>query len=154
MNLQEIIDPTLGEMGTLDPLPAGEYLCVITDSEPTKTKDGNSQYLKIELEVVDGDYKGRKVFSNLNLWHSKPQVVEIAKKELNSIIAATGVQNPKDSSQLQGIPIVVKLTQKKSEYMGEERIQNNIVGYRSKLAAASQKQPATQTTGASQWLNK
>ncbi len=154
MNLQEIVDPTLGEMGALDPLPAGEYLCVISDIAPTATKDGKSQYLKVELEVIEDDYKGRKVFSNLNLWHSNPQVVEIAKKELNSIIAACGVKNPKDSSQLQGIPIVVKLTQKKNEYLGEERIQNNIVGYRSKLAAASQKKPATQTTGASQWLNK
>ena len=34
---------------SFDPLPAGEYLCVITGSEEKPTKTGNGSYLELEF---------------------------------------------------------------------------------------------------------
>ena len=50
-----------------DPIPAGKYLGVISDSEFKPTKSGNGNFLELTFEVLEGEYKGRRLWSRLNL---------------------------------------------------------------------------------------
>lgn len=91
------------------PIPAGEYPAIITDSEMKDSQKGG-QYLKLTVELIDGQYKGRKVFANLNLRNANPEAEKIAKISLGDICRAVGVLHPRESSELHGKPLAVKLS--------------------------------------------
>lgn len=44
-----------------DPIPAGKYLAVITETEMKDTKKGGGQYLQLTFQIIDGPFKGRYV---------------------------------------------------------------------------------------------
>ena len=50
-----------------EPIPAGKYLAVITDSEMKPTKSGNGSYLELTFQVIEGEYKNRLLWARLNL---------------------------------------------------------------------------------------
>jgi len=70
------------------------------------TKDGRGQYLYLELDILDGQFAGRKLFDRLNLVNDNPDTVDIAKRALSSICRATGQMQVKDSEQLHLIPMI------------------------------------------------
>lgn len=84
----------------MDPIPPGEYVMQITDSEMKDTKNRDGQYLQLALEVTEGEYRGRKVFDRLNLSNPNQTAVEIAHKTLSSICHALGIMKVRDSNQL------------------------------------------------------
>lgn len=88
-----------------EPIPTGWYPVKIIKSEmkPTNAKDGS--YLELEVEVLSGEFAGRKGWDRLNLVNGNPTAVEIAYRTLSAICHATGVININDSSQLHGIPL-------------------------------------------------
>ena len=45
-----------------EPLPSNWYKCVITDTEKKPTKAMTGSYLQLTIEVIEGEYQGRKVF--------------------------------------------------------------------------------------------
>ena len=96
-------------MDDRSPIPAGDYPMHIvkTEFKPTKAKTGH--YLACQLKVLDGEYKGRVVFLNLNLDNPNPVAVEIANKELNSICQACGQEGVEDSDELLNIPMMVSV---------------------------------------------
>ena len=100
---------TVKPQDSFEPLPAGWYNTKIVASEAKPTKDNESGYLQLELEVLDGEYKGRKLFDRLNLWNKSVQASEIAQRQLSAYCHATGVLVLQDSVQLHGIPIKVKV---------------------------------------------
>lgn len=82
----------LEQYSTLDsfsPLPPGEYRVGIMASELKNTRSGNSM-LSFTYEVMDGEFQGRKIWDNLNLWHNNPKTVEIAMRQLKSIATVSG----------------------------------------------------------------
>jgi len=93
------------------PIPAGKYKAVITDSESKPTAKGG-EYLKLTVEIIEGQYKGRKVFGNLNLKNPNPEAEKIARIALADICRAVGVTHPRDSSELHNKPLVAKLAVK------------------------------------------
>jgi len=92
-----------------EPLPAGQYEAVAIESEMVPTKSGNGSYLKITFEVLTEEYKGRKLWARLNLSNPNRTAVEIAQKELSAICRAVGVLEPKDSSELHDIPLMLRV---------------------------------------------
>ncbi|MDP2689024.1 MAG: DUF669 domain-containing protein [Deltaproteobacteria bacterium] len=118
-----------------DPVPAGKYLAVITDSEMKPTKNGNGRYLELTFQVIDGPYKGRLLWSRLNLENPSDQAVQIARGELSAICRAIGVMQPKDSVELHNLPLVVSVKCKSREDTGD--IVNEIKGYSKKEAATA-----------------
>ncbi len=42
-----------------DPIPAGRYQAIITDSEQKPTKAGTGHYLQLTFQIQEGTYKGR-----------------------------------------------------------------------------------------------
>ena len=91
-----------------EPLPAGRYVAIIVKSENKDSKSGGT-YLKLEVDIVEGQYKGRKLFANLNLVNANDMAVKIAKTELANICRAVGVMRPKDSSELHNKPISIRV---------------------------------------------
>ncbi len=89
-------------------IPVGEYPCMIVKSELKASKTGG-EFLLLEIDVIEGQYQGRKVFSRLNLVNSNPVAVKIARNELAKICLAVGVTDPKDSQDLHNIPFIGKI---------------------------------------------
>ncbi|CAN5469613.1 hypothetical protein BH11PLA2_BH11PLA2_21080 [soil metagenome] len=118
-----------------DPLPAGKYLAVITESEMKPTKAGTGQYLQLTFEILDGQFKGRKVWARLNLANSNEMTVKIAQAELSAICRAVGVLAPNDSVELHNLPLVITVKCKKRDDTGD--VTNEIKGYAKKEAPQS-----------------
>ena len=97
------------EMQSFDPLPAGEYIAHVVSSEVKSNKANTGELLKMEWDILDGEYTGRKVFANYNLSHSNPKVAEIGQRELAAACRAMGQGAVQDSEQLHAIPCVIKL---------------------------------------------
>jgi hypothetical protein len=106
------------------PLPAGRYTAMIVKSETQATKAGNGSYLKLEIDIVDGQYKGRKLFENLNLENPNQQAVNIAKATLANICRAVNILHPKDSSELhlKPISIMVSVEPERDGYPASNRV--------------------------------
>lgn len=129
----------------LKPMPEGEYKAAITASENKQTKKGDGHYLALTFDVLDGEYKGRKLWTNLNLNNPNSTAVEIAKSELSAICHAVGVLTPKDSVELHNKPLVVSVKLEKRNDTGE--LQNRIKGYKSLKAAAEESTPQPVAAG-------
>lgn len=125
---------------SFDPVPAGEYLCIITASDDKPTKSGNGSYLELEFEVIDGPYKGRKLWDRLNLANPNEMAVKIARATLSAICRAVGVMEPKDSGELHDLPLFVKVRLDKRSDTDEPS--NVIKGYRGRQGSALDPVPA------------
>ena len=126
-----------------EPVPAGKYLVVIRDSQDKISKKGHT-YLSLEFEILDGQYRGRKLWANLNLSHPDADVVKYARAELAEICKAVGVLKPADSVQLHNLPLVITVKVVARKDTGE--LQNRIKGYARKEAANGQPQQAQTST--------
>lgn len=107
-------EPDAGGFG--DPLPEGWYDAMVDESSVEPTKDnattGNC-YAKLRFSIIDGEFKGRKVFKNFNIKNSNPQAEEIGRKQLTAVGHAVGVPNATDTSQLHAVPMHIKVTLRK-----------------------------------------
>ncbi len=110
-------------------IPEGDYKVAITKSENKPTKAGTGSYLQLKLQVLEGEYKGRFLWSRLNMDNPNSQAVEIAKSELSAICHATGVLTPQDSVELHNKPMFVSVKVRKRQDNGE--LSNEIKGYKS-----------------------
>ena len=87
-NLNGFDAATVDPATDFEPLPAGKYLAVITDSEMKPTKAGTGHYLQMTFQVIDGPFKNRLLWSRLNLDNPNRQAVQIAQGELSAICRA------------------------------------------------------------------
>ena len=133
----QTFDANTVEPSNFDVFPAGKYLAQIVSSEMRPTKDGRGQYLFLELDILEGQFAGRKLFDRLNLVNDNPDTVDIATRTLSSICRATGQMQVKDSEQLHLIPLIadVRVRPPKGQY-GE----SNSIRYLPRNATAA---PAT-----------
>lgn len=119
-----------GYTGTNEPLPAGWYQAMITETEFKATKDNTGRRLNLTWEVIDGTHKGRKIFTGLNLVNKNPKAAEIARKELNTICAASGFAKGhtlRDSTELHNAPIWIQV--KVQPATAEYPAKNEVNGY-------------------------
>ena len=125
-----------------DAIPAGKYLAVITRSDKIETKDQKGQFLFLEFEIVEGDYKNRKLWSRLNINNKNPETVRIANADLAAICRAVNVMQPRDSSELHNLPLTIIVKCRKNQ---DDEIVNEIKGYAPKasLSGAVAAAPAT-----------
>ena len=115
--------------GDYSPVPPGEYKVSITSSEFVETKGGNGHMLKLEIEILEGDQAGRKLFDRLNLDNPNAQAVEIAQRQLSAICHAVGKLSVSDSDELHGLPMVavVKVDQPRTGKDGKEYGASNAI---------------------------
>jgi hypothetical protein len=122
-----------------EPLPAGKYPAVIIESEMKPNKAGTGHYLQLTFEVLDGTFKGRRVWARLNLDNPNAQAVQIARAELSAVCRAVGVLAPNDSADLHNLPLVIAVKCRKREDTGD--LTNEVKGYAKREAPAAA-QPA------------
>jgi hypothetical protein len=130
-----------------DPLPVGKYLAVISASEMKPTKSGNGSFLELVFDVIEGEYKGRKLWARLNLDNANQTTVKIARAELSAICRAVGVLEPKDSCELHNLPLVITVKQKKD---GDGEVRNEVKGY-AKRETANGAKPAQAVAQTPPW---
>ena len=118
------VEPDQGAMT----LPAGWYNVAIDESDLKPTKDGTGTYLKLRFNVLDGQYRGRKVFTQLNIRHPNAQTQEIAQRQLSAIGHAVGVLHIQDSNQLHGLPLKIRVKIRPAEGQYDES--NDITAYK------------------------
>lgn len=117
-----------------EPIPAGKYVAVITESELKPTKVGTGYYLQLTFQIQEGDYKNRILWSRLNIDNPNSTAVQIARSELSAICRAVGVMAPKDSVELHNLPLVIDVKCRKRKDIDE--IANDISGYAKREAPA------------------
>lgn len=107
-----------------EPLPSGQYLCIIESTEVKQTKNGDGYYIEIMRSVVDGVHKGRKVWQRINWVNPNQQAQEIGKREFSNVCHAIGKLQVADTAELHGIPHVakVKFVPAKGEYAAKNEI--------------------------------
>lgn len=140
-NLTGFDATTVEPTADFDPIPAGKYLAVITESEIKPNKAGTGSYLQFTFQIIEGEYKGRFLWARLNLDNPNATAVKIARGELSAICRAVGVMQPKDSVELHDLPLTISVKCKKRPDTGE--IQNEIKGYEKKDAASGKPIQAT-----------
>lgn len=113
-------------------IPPGKYPVQIVNSEMRATKDGNGQYLWLEIDIIDGQFRNRKLWDRLNLVNGNQQTAEIAQRTLSAICHATGQMQVSDSEQLHARPMLatVKVRPAGPDRSGTMRdAQNEVRGY-------------------------
>ena len=132
-----------------DPVPAGKYLAIITESEMKPTKNNKGSFLQLTFEIMDGEYKGRKLWARLNLNNPNETAVKIARAELSAVCRAVNVMEPKDSCELHNLPLCITVKCKKRS--DTDDLANEIAKYERKDAL--QKHPQATDSG-QPWLRK
>jgi hypothetical protein len=136
--------------------PPGKYLTQITHSEMRVTKDGGGQFLYLELDILEGQYAGRKLFDRLNLINANSETVQIAQRTLSSICRAVGKLQVSNSEQLHLIPLIadVRVRPPKGQY-GESNSmrylpRNADAGHAAFMANNAPAQPVSNSQATSQ----
>lgn len=106
------VDPNEKEKTRPDPVPAGDYLVVIDDSDIKPGKnDASSEVLHLRMKIIDGRYKNRTLREFLCITKpSKKDVEAQAQNKLNAICVAVGLTGRlQDTNELHMIPFFVKV---------------------------------------------
>lgn len=124
-------------------LPKGWYPVVISSTTNKINKAGTGSYLELELQVVDGEYKGRRVWDRLNLDNPNQTAVDIAKASLSSICHAINELTPSSPEDLKDKPLeaLIDIQPAKGEYSES----NVIRGYQA-ISGAKPKAKAKKPT--------
>ena len=111
-------------------IPAGEYLAHITDSDLKPTKNGNGHYAELVYEVLQGEFKGRKVSLRLNLDNPNAKAVEIAQRQLSAICHAVNVMNVTDTQQLHYKPHVIRVEYVQADGINSKKDSNEVKAWK------------------------
>ena len=119
---------------SFDLIPAGKYIAQISASEIKPTKNNTGQVLNLTWDILDGQFKGRKVFDRVNISNQNPEAERIGQQQLSGICHATGVLNLRDTSQLHMKPIMIKVKVRPAE--GQYDASNDVSSYEAIKGAA------------------
>lgn len=102
-------------------LPKGDYSIVVSEAEYTRSQSSNQPMWAIVLEIEEGDFTGRKIYTNLSFSPKAlpmtKAVIKVLKPEL-----LEGAFNPKktaDDGELLGLHAKVRV--KHQMYNGEKQ---------------------------------
>lgn len=140
------VEPT-GEFGPITP---GRYSAMIVESLMKDTSAGDGKYLKLTFQILDGEFKGRNVWANINLVNPSEKAVQIARGQLSAICRAVGILTPKDSTELHNLPLEIKVSNREHE----GSVYNDVKGYFPKTqppAASASPAGAPRSSGGTPW---
>ena len=126
-------------------IPKGEYQVVIVESEKVATKAGTGYLLKLQMQVVEGEFKGHQLTDRLNLWNENDTARRIAQGTLSAICRAVNVLTPQGSEQLhhKQLTAVVNVDE-----LPDGRLSNDVKGYKPRQSSAPTfGTPASAATG-------
>jgi hypothetical protein len=115
------------------PLPAGWYSVTISGAELKQTKAGTGQFIAIKYDVTGPTHQGRIIFGNLNIRNPNEKAEEIGRQQLGEIMRASGLGQIKDTDQLIGANLSIKLAIKNDPQYGES---NEVKGFKATSGAS------------------
>ncbi len=107
VNLNEVEDVS-------KPIPAGQYVVRILKADKATGKDSGEDYIHWEVEVVEGEYKGRHFFPNTSL---QAQALWNLKKLLDAASVVTNKDGSFNTEDAIGAEFIAVVGQK--EYEGK-----------------------------------
>ena len=116
----------VGSSKDFPPIPSGKYPAVIIASEKRMTKNGTGEILELTLKILEGNFKGRRLWDHLNWKNTNPKAEAIAKSKLAAVCHAVGVLEPNDSSELHDLPLTITITGDDDSFGGGR---SQVVGY-------------------------
>jgi hypothetical protein len=116
------------------PLPAGDYVAIVTGDETKLTAAGDSA-MQFEYTIIDGEFTNRKIWDYMNVGHSKPETQASALRDLKALCSACGVMDPDDTAELHDIPFTLKLGIKVDKETKDKK--NSVQGYISMTGGAA-----------------
>ena len=119
------------------PLPPGSYEVIIAQSDIKATKAGTGEYIELEMQIVDGEYQGRRIWERLNVNNPNKTAEDIAKAALGALCMAVGVDDLTDTEQLHDIPFIIGV-----EIDRKDPTRNRVMSYGQAAAPAPKPAPA------------
>jgi hypothetical protein len=131
-----------------EPIPANWYKVVIAQAEERPTKAQTGSYIRLEIEVIEGEYAGRRIFENLNTDNENQTAKDIATRQLGSLCRAIHTPTPRALGDLCDKPLMVKVAIKPARdgYEASNRI-NEYAALDGQAAPA----PAPKATSTPPW---
>lgn len=113
---------------SFSPIPAANYNVKITEAAMRPLKSGKGRALALTIEVLDGQFARRKLWSNLNVEHESVETRGYAQKDLASLMRAINVQNLEEHAlhMLCNKPLRVRVVIKQDATYGDK---NEIKGF-------------------------
>lgn len=103
------------DAGRGDPVPPAWYNAIVSKLTVEPTKDGNGTKANGEFEIVDGSYKGRKIFHNFNLKNNNELAQQIGQAQMSALCHAVKNLTPVAPEQLCNIPLKIRVKIKPAE---------------------------------------
>ena len=126
-----------------DALPEGDYEMIVTKSDTKPTKAGNGHYLELEMQIIAGQFSGRRHWERLNLDNPSQQTVKIAQEQLARLCMAMGLDEIQDSEELHDRAFIATLGIDK-----KDATRNMVWDYKPAEAAAPAPAPAAKPAAA------
>ena len=121
--LGQPFDPTQQEASVAwEPLVPGWYNAFIEKEEIKETRARDGHLLNLWFSIIDGPYKNRKVFTNINLANPSAKCVAIGKADLTALTQSLNIPLLQDTAQLINGSVQIRVIIKKD--------QNEIKGYK------------------------
>jgi hypothetical protein len=145
-----------------EPLPAGEYVCQVIESDLEELKSGKGDALKLTIEVIEGPHANRRLWDRLNIRHDNATAQSIAQRALADLCQAVGVGAIRDSEELHYKSFVARIAIE-TDKSGQYEPRNTVKRYKARAGkppAAKAAQPqrsaaaqraAASSTGARPW---
>jgi hypothetical protein len=112
---------------SFEPIPAAKYNAVIEATEIKPTSKGDGKRLNLTFSVIGGEFNNRKIFEGLNIENPNSEAQRISLENLSAICHAINVMDLRDTEQLHGKPLVIKVAIKAAS--GDYEARNVIKGY-------------------------
>lgn len=134
-NLSDVIDDLNVKPMSFEPVPEGNYLAEVTDSETVPTSAGTGVICKVTHTILEGPGEGKKVFTQFNIVNPSEKAQQIGRGMLSALSKACGFEAiPPDSESLHGIPHIIKVKIETSPGYADK---NKIVGFKTTAGIAA-----------------
>lgn len=127
-----------------EPLPNGMYQVIVISSDLKPTQAGTGEFIEFTLQIVDGQYAGRRVWDRLNVSNPNKTAEDIAKRQLQELCLAAGVTNLTDTEQLHDVPVLCEIGLDR-----KDPSRNRVMGYQAVAGARPVASQAARPTTAS-----
>lgn len=122
------------------PIPLGWYAAEVVGAEKKYTKAGDGAYFNLQWRILGPSHAGRIIFELVMVEHPNPQVVDIGKRSLASMLTAMGRRQMESTDDLHGQPCEIKVGLESSPGYDDKNV---VKGHRALSGAGSQPQPRT-----------
>lgn len=156
LNMQ--FDPTKVDPNQPEPVPVGDYLMQAIESKVAPTKKGTGTMLNLTFDILEGPYKGRRVYENINVTNDSPAAQQIGQKQLSALCHAAGLLTAvTNSEQLHYKPFLatIGIQAAEGQYAAKNVVQKYIFGKTAAQTAGTQSQaPGQGPAQGSAWTEK